>query len=322
MKNFKVFNFSDVLSIRIFGNEKIYSLIEEYFPNTLSNYAVNNKVYDLECIKNIPNLTNIKFDKTVMPFRMSPYNVHNDKGVIFSYSQKNQFSNENLVVRNGQKISLYENNFDNYLNVIKLFSELIFRNLLERGYFPIHASAVAFEQDAMLFFGPIASGKSTAFFFHTAIGNCLPLANDIAFIGKENGEWYTYGTSYDITIRAESLNLVGVTGNFEQNKIHFTPKKYCETFNLDWEYKRKIKSISYMKFDINTPYTLHTLTKEEGLKYLIQDGKDQHFNFGDCLQINNLDPTFEYNGLVNDLYIGFIKGNIIDVIIKGKEYTK
>ncbi|MEG1010062.1 MAG: hypothetical protein RSF67_09680, partial [Clostridia bacterium] len=187
---------SNILKIKLHALEQDFKNINYCFPNI---FEIDDKAFDYEIfykkVDTIPNIYKIKDGIVTFPFRNSQYVVNRCNDIVIAYAKKQKFSDENAIVRSNKLIEIFAKDDINQKNLIRLIRELIIRKLLEKKYFPLHASCVVTENEAIIYFGKKGSGKSTALFSNVLLTKSVPLSNDITFIGKENNIWKAFGMS-------------------------------------------------------------------------------------------------------------------------------
>ena len=305
----------DLLSLKLEVPEKILKLINDYFPESI--IKVDNG-YDYKIIyKSVNNIKKLTCGKTIKPFRNSNYKIKLKDDYIMAHKPSEQ---DFLIIRHNKIIYFYSSNSYSDKEFIRLIRELIYRKLLEINYFPIHASCVVNTKGATLFIGGKNEGKSTSLLNSILCDKTNPLSNDITFVGKENGIWNAFGTSYDITFNSEVYNIFNNKEKFNTTeqinskvKIRFTPKDFCEKFNTKWIWKAPIYEINFVKLNPQKHYFVnYNISKKEKLSLLNKSSNGHVFNFGDYLKINNCIPKYNFSELINDISMKIIGGNIFN----------
>jgi len=323
--NTKILKIENLLTIKIVATLDVFKNIENYFPNTLHNLTVTDFDYEINYrkINTIPNMYKNNINcKCISPFRNSKYILNINDQTIFAYAEKQKYSEEHLIIKNNKNIDIMVINDKNNKTLIRLITELIIRKLLENGYFPLHASCVVSNNKAIVYFGDKSSGKSTALFSSVLINNDNPLANDITFIGNDNGIWKAFGTSYDLTFDKSLIKQIienkisfqkhNFIKQFSSNKIRYTPKDFCGSFNTTWQWSAPIKDINIVRLSPEQEYKKKPLVEYyKKLEYLVNYGKDNNFFFDDILMINQLSPIYNYEQLATDVEFNEIEGNIL-----------
>src|SRR5574344_358170 len=326
---------SDILTIKLHLDEQDLKNIYAYFPNML--IIDNDSLFDYEIyyhkIDVIPENYKITNGKEINPFRNSKYIINRSNDYIIAYAKKQKFSNEHAIIRNQNIILMYVLDDIKQKNLIRLMTELIIRKLLEKNYFPLHASCVVNENKAIIYIGKKGSGKSTALFSSVLLAGSNPLANDITFIGKENNIWKAFGTSYDLTFDSSLFSQItdgselveqhNLISEYNSNKMRYEASEFCRCFNTSWKWSASIKSINVVNLNPNTQYREKINIKIiNALDYLNKYGKDHNFNFDDLLMINGLVPKFNYEDLVKEIIFNEIEGNIINHQLSNKVYKR
>lgn len=318
MKKEAVFNYMDLLKVQL-TSEIDAADIENYFPQTISqigiesnsDYIISYNVSQYETLKK--TLPSFEDQNRKFPFRSAPAISKNVNGWTLSYFFANRYSDDYFIANSKDKIYIIADKYDSNI-VIRILNELVVRKLLEKGYFPIHASAVVDLEDgkADLFFGDKGSGKSTIFFEKTAHDNYLPLANDICFVGVENGRAMVYSMTFDITFH-KSLLINNKDFAIKDDKVRCNPLQFCELIEKPWIYKSPLKSLNYTALNLNDDFEIQRISPEIMLDLLLKYGKDRDFMFDDALNINNLYPNYDYNVLIQHVpFLTSVKGNIVD----------
>ena len=319
MENSKIFHYTNLLSVEL-SNEIDTSEIENYFPQTISekqsdynsDYTINYNLSQYNYLKNI--LPSFDLQGKKFPYRSAPAISKNIDGWTLSYFFPNRYSEDYFVAINQGKICIFANKYDSNI-VIRILNELIVRKLLEKNYFPIHASAIVNLDDGKtdLFFGGKGSGKSTMFFEKTVNGNYLPLANDVCFVGVENGQAMVYSMTYDITFHKSLLVNNNNDFNIKDDKIRCNPLQFCQFIDKSWIYVAPLKSLNYTALNLSDDFEIQQISAENMHELLLKYGKDRDFTFDDVLNINNLYPNYDYDNLIKHVsLLNSIKGNVID----------
>ena len=322
----KIYKIENLLTIKVDASEQEFKNIANYFPNILEIKEYHDCDYQIFYYKinEIPTMYRIenKNSKLISPFRNSKYFVKQMDETLIAYSQKQEFSDEHVVIRENRNIMILAKNDQNSKVLIRLIVELIVRKLLENNYFPLHASCVVINNEAVLYFGDKGCGKSTALFSSVLITQAHPLANDITFVGKENNIWKTFGTPYDLTfdkslskeLIQNGISLMGhnYAKQFSSDKIRYNPSEFCDVFNTAWMWSAPIKNINIVNLVPNKEFKENVqISYQDALKYLIKYGKDQNFFFDDLLKINELYPNYNYKRLSKEIIFNEIEGNIL-----------
>lgn len=333
----KILNIGNLLTIKLTAPKDVINDIINHFPNTIELVNTNNYDYMI-CYTKIKKISDdykcINSKNITIPFRNSRYFVYLKNTDIIAYAKKQDYSDEHLIVRNNKNISILTINDSNSKNLIRLIIELKIRKLLEKDYFPIHASCVVKDNKAILYFGEKNSGKSTILLSSVLYDNSFPLSNDITFIGIENGIWNAYGTSYDLTFDEQLLNEFtnnnidfsdyNLTKQYASDKIRYAPSDFCYLFNTIWQWSAPIKSINLVNLNPDQDFQMiEKLEPNKSLEYLVKYGQDAKFVFGDLLLINDLEPEYLYERLSKEIDFNEIKGNVLNYHksrIKNKQY--
>ena len=64
------------------------------------------------------------------------------------------------------------------------------------------------------------------------------------------------------------------------------------------------------------------ISQQKALEYLIEYGKDHNFTFDDLLMINDLQPSFDYESLIQSVVFNEVKGNILKYQSKNEAYIR
>lgn len=319
----KIISIGDLLNIKMCLTQKDYADITRRFTNLkVSTY------YDFEIhYKRIAKLKSMEVGIRKKPFRNAIYLVKKNNDHVLAYSPKQEYSCENLIVRMKNKVEIFHCEDYESKILIRVITELLIRKLLEKGYFPIHASCVMKANKAILFMGPKNSGKSTALLTHVLLNKALPISNDITFVGKEKDKWYAFGLPYDLTFDEEvlmqlkkdafckndSMNI----SKYGSEKIRFNVIEFITNFKTKWIWSAPILNVNIVKLSKNKNYTeTLNITNELSLKALNYFGKDNNFSFDDYLNINNLFPEFKYEKFSKEVQFNKLEGNIIEYYSK------
>ncbi len=321
----KHISFTNFFSIELFSIKKVLDNVLDYFPNV--SFSLEEKAkYKINC-HILSQFPYVKIDNNSIklnPFRNSYYYFYKEKDKNILYAPKQKYENEHLIIRKNNCIDIYIHDVSNYKVVIRTINELLIRELLKLDFFPIHASSVVKGNQAIIYFGSKGCGKSTIFLSSILFDKCTPLANDIVFVGKINNVWYAYGTPYELTfdndfinclIKQKIINKKFLNKNnekkFDSPKFRYTPGQFCKKYNTNWQWIAPIKSLNFVKLNPNVDYVERDISKKQMLDALIRYGQDDKFCFDDLLRINECQPKFNYNELINDLDIKKIIGNVL-----------
>lgn len=319
MEDDKIFNYVNLLRVEL-GKEIDTNEIENYFPQTISEnksdynpeYIIKYNLSQYGYLKNI--LPSFDLQEKKFPYRSAPAISKNIDGWTLSYFFPNRYSEDYFVAINQNEIRIVSNEYDSNI-VLRVLNELIVRKLLEKNYFPIHASVIVNLDDgkADLFFGDKGSGKSTMFFEKTVNDDCLPLANDICFVGVENDQAMVYSMTFDITFH-KSLLANNDGFNIKYDKVRCNPSQFCQFIDKSWIYVAPVGSLNYTSLNLSDDFEIQQVSTENMLKLLLKYGKDRDFTFDDVLNINNLYPNYNYNNLIKHVpLLNIIKGNVVDM---------
>lgn len=320
-----VINIGDLISLKIYAPSETLIDISKRFANIKkSDY------YDFEIhYRNFVDFSEIREGTKILPFRNAMYIVNQIDEKVIAYSPKQEYSCENLVIREKNKIDILCRDDHDSKILIRLITELLIRKLLEKKFFPIHASCIMKDDEAILFFGGKNSGKSTALFTHVFLNDAYPISNDITFVGKENGKWLAFGLPYDITIdkdifyQLESIKINVDTfikiPKYESSKIRFDVSEFSDTFRTSWVWHAPISTINFVNLNKENVFSeVSNISFEDSILELDKYGKDKNFSFGDYLKLNNLYPTFEYENLSKEVHFNKLEGNILKHYLRRK----
>ncbi|MBR2708517.1 MAG: hypothetical protein IKE90_03690 [Bacilli bacterium] len=304
---FKTYEIPELLVFKILDNEEILSDIKQFYPNLVESNKEPEYCIDRQIVENLDNYHYLINQKPLHPFRNCIYynQTLDETHQIVAYAPANDQTIEHAIIRNGKEI-LIQYKKDNSKVFTRTVRELIFRKFLEKGYFPLHASATKFNGNIILNFGPKGCGKSTVLFEKIIEEGHQPVSNDITLVGKENNVWNAIGTQYTLSFDSSLF------GNDGSSKIRFTPYEFSKVFHTVWSEKGQVNQISYLSLDKNMQYSESALTSEQLFEKLNLYGKDHGFYFDDYLEINNLVPIFDYEALSMDLTAVNEKGNIFN----------
>lgn len=319
MENSKIFNYANLLGVKL-GNEIDISEIENYFPQTIFkkqydcdlDYIIKYNLSQYSYLKNI--LSSFDLQKEKFPYRSAPVISKKIDGWTLSYFFQNRYSEDYFVAINKDKICIVSNKYDSNI-VLRTLNELIVRKLLEKRYFPIHASAVVNLDDgkADLFFGDKGSGKSTIFFEKTVNEAYLPLANDICFVGVENGQAMVYSLTFDITFHKSLLVNNNNDFNAKYDEVRCNPAQFCQFIDKSWMYVAPLESLNYTALNLSDDFEIQQISSENMHELLLKYGKDRDFTFDDVLDINNLYPDYNYANLIQHVpFLNSVRGNVVD----------
>lgn len=311
----KYLNIDNLLILKIYADDYAINNIKKRF----TNLTYNNFVCDYEIVyKNNSNINKLDLKEEMIPFRNSIYSVSKFNNNVIAYSKEQKYSCDNLIIRNDKKINVYCSHDINNKILIRLITELLVRKLLEKGFFPLHASSTVTNNVSTLYVGGKKSGKSTALLNDILFSDANPQANDITFVGKDNKNWISFGIPYDFTFDKSllcDLNISYQKNNkviFESDKPRFDVLDFCNQFNKKWIWSSIISNINIVNLNKYNKYILKkNISQYESIKYLKSFEKENKFTFDDFLMINNLIPNYKYKELVKDIQFNKIEGNII-----------
>ena len=321
----KTINIENILKLKLhISLETLFDINSRFANISIDNFEFNNncdfeifynQYYDdiEQIIKNIPQ------GNTMYPFRNSLYNVSESKNNIFAYAPEQKYACEHVIIRENNKISIFCKGDSNSKVLIRVITELMIRKLLERKFFPLHASSIMVDDKAELFFGNKNSGKSTALFSNVVLNNAYPIANDITFLGRENGIWTAFGIPYDVTFDETLFSQIGLKKNITNNrkggygsdKIRYSISEFADVFNIDWVWKAPISVINKVSLCKERNFVETSINPKLALYYLELYGKDKNFSFDDFLKVNNLFPIFDYERLSKEVEFNKMEGNIL-----------
>ena len=315
---------SNVINIGDLINLKIYAPLETLTDISKRFVSVNEAdYYDFVIYyRNFVDFSEIKEGIKVFPFRNAMYIVNQIDDKVIAYSPKQEYSSENIVIREKNKIDILCRDDRDSKVLIRLITELLIRKLLEKRFFPIHSSCIMKNDEAILFFGDKNSGKSTALFTHVLLDNAYPISNDITFVGKENDKWQAFGLPYDITFdkdlfyqfKSQKINLETMiqTSKYESNKIRFDVSEFSDAFETNWIWHAPISTINFVNLSKENNFSkISNISFKDSIIKLDKYGKDKNFSFGDYLKLNNLYPSFEYESLSREVQFNKLEGNIL-----------
>ncbi len=314
----KCINIGDLLCVKIHATTNNFHDLSKRFLNIqFTDYYEFDIYYNEDTKFSIP-------PKGILakPFRNSSYYVNEINGEIIAYSPAQNYSCENLIIRNKNKINILCKSDCDSKVLIRLVTELIIRKLLEKKYFPIHASCVVKNKEAMLFFGPKNSGKSIALLKHVFLDKSYLMSNDITFVGKEKGQWFAFGLPYDITVDTSFFyQLIGNKKNliyqknilkYGSNKIRFNVSDFVNDFNTMMIWHAPISMVNYVNLSTEKDYSENlNISSMNSIVYLKEYGKDNTFRFDDYLKLNDLHPEFDYETFAKEIQFNKMEGNIL-----------
>lgn len=321
----------NVISIGDLINLKIHAPLETYLDIS-KRFANVNKTdyYDFEIYyRNFVDVPEIKEGIKILPFRNAMYIVNQIGEKVIAYSPKQKYSCENIVIREANKIDILCRNDYNSKVLIRLITELLIRKLIEKRFFPIHASCIMKNGTATLFIGDKNSGKSTALLTNVLLNDAYPISNDITFVGKENSKWQAFGLPYDITfdkdlfcqLGSQKMNLETIikTPKYESNKIRFDVSEFVDVFETNWIWHAPVSTINFVNLSKEEVFLkIPNIPLKDIILKLDKYGKDKNFSFGDYLRLNNLYPTFEYKELSREVQFDILEGNILKHYLRRK----
>ena len=319
-------NIGDLLNIKINANKENFIDIFSRFVNIKKDN--NNFEYEI-IYHNFVAIKEIKFGMLVKPFRNAEYIVSKGKNKIIAYSPSQKYSCENIIIREKNKINIFCHEDYSSKILVRVITELIIRKLLEKNYFPLHASCVMKDNEAILFLGGKNSGKSVALATQVILNEAYPISNDITFVGKENNKWYAFGLPYDITFDSNFFSNLEMIikkcqkevnrGKYNSNKIRFNVLDFIKTFNTKWIWYAPLSSINVVSLNKDKFFSkISNLSFNDSLLYLSKYGKDDNFCFDDYLGINDLYPKFEYENLSRDVIFNKLDGNMLEYYLRRK----
>ena len=277
-----------------------HRLLELYFPNlTLTknesfeefNYVIipkgkmnldiqlpNSKVYHVE------------------NFMGSKYDVYEEKGIKYYLSTKNEFGNHLFVV-SGKYFEVYsmeDNCWDDYIWSVRLCRELLMNYYFEKGYVPLHSSAVNYHNKGIISIGVKGSGKTTMLCALAKNGSKI-LSNDFILIGCNNRGIEVIGWPWKITIGNSLAEILKLDILESKPKVDVYPQKFCELFDCKWRWQSKVNIILFPKVVLNEKLLIYKIPKayskekilSGGIEYKkitnIFSGKEYVFDFEDIV---------------------------------------
>lgn len=290
--------------------EKSFPFIEEYQPEKITNevtFAYKGKIKE-EDIK-IPKALN-----KIKGFAGPAYYCWKDGDMICSYSPKEERRGSHLVRHNNKlfKIYLHENEKEDL--ICRVARDVVMRDMLQQGYFPIHAGVVYDGNGANIIFGKKGSGKSTAMFSSILYGGYTPMSGDVAFVKPEkSGKWNVVGWPWRMSIDDKYFELIGKTPNpkyAERGKYRCLPRDFCDDFNCKWVWSAEVNRLVKADLKIDGKPALKDVSAEEMLQYLANEGLDD-WNWGDSLGLGIKEPEYLYKKLADEVEGKRLTGDII-----------
>lgn len=320
-----VINIGDLLNLKIHAPLGTLIDVSKRFVNVKKTNCYDFEIY----YRNFVDFAEMDVGTKMWPFRNAMHIVNQIDKKIIAYSPKQEYSCENIIIREKNKIDIICREDHDSKILIRLITELLVRKLLEKKFFPIHASCIMKNNEAILFFGEKNSGKSTALFTCVLLDNAYPISNDITFVGKENGKWQAFGLPYDITfdedlfyqLKSEKINLETIvkTTRYESNKIRFDVSEFVNTFKTDWVWHAPISKVNFVNLSKESVFSeTSNIPFEDIIVKLDKYGKDKNFSFDDYLKINNLYPLFEYEAFSREVQFNKLEGNILKHYLRRK----
>ena len=302
----KYFSYCGIINFSITGFERDLMLIEKYLTLSTSKQDVDYSItmYKTPDLSNFKNIGNI-----IYPFKNCVYKqkILSEQNVII-YAEKQEFSDEHVIVRNNDIISIYSNSDDIYWYTIKMIDELIIRKLFDMGFFPLHASSVSDKNGSLVFVGYSGMGKSTSMYYYSMFENMNPQANDTVFVGRIGNEWHSFGIIEDATFGESLIKDKQPEERFGSKKVRFTPIEYEQYSNVKYNYMSKINNIVFVNLNQYGEYKEYTVEPSQiDLNMFV----DKKLKYGDILAINNLSPHYSIEDLIRENQFYGCSGNIL-----------
>lgn len=302
-----------------------------------------NFVY-LEASDNIIKIINL----IVKPFILSE---HSNEGIGWKISLKNKkeiieddtYIYKKIYQNNEPEISLYysiqkksiilcnENDiFWQIQNIIRFIRVLLRLQYMESGMKFFHGGMIDYNGDGICFIGEKKSGKTTTILNCSKEKGVSFISNDDVSFLLEQGRLFGYGWPRAINIREDTFEVLNINKNinFSHPISQYSKKKvYCAyPFELEKLVNTQLKNRSYVKYIVfleftnEELYTIETLNREEGMKYLDKFSQKVPGKYIDFLWENFNDKKNEMK-IPNDIKFLKFQQNF-KKIPKGKEILK
>ena len=290
--------------------EKTFPFIDEYRPDKIVNEVTFSYrgIIKEEDIKVPGGLEKIK------GFAGPSYYRWKDPYMTCAYSPKEERRGSHFVRHNERLFNVYLHENEREDIICRVARDVVMRDMLRQGYFPIHACVVDDGNGANIIFGGKGSGKSTAMFSAILFDGQTPLSGDVAFVKlEENGKWTVLGWPWRVSIDEQYFIIVGKKTNKkyeERGKYRYPPKDFCDEFNTKWIWKAEIKNLIKADIQVGNKPILKDVSSDEMLHYLTNEGVDE-WSWGDSLGVGIRKPKYLYEKLAHDINGKRLSGDIM-----------
>ena len=144
--------------------------------------------------------------------------------------------------------------------------------------------------------------------FFSAVNNgAAPLSNDLVFIKKVSGKWITVGWPFAPSISKKFFN----SNYTEDEKIKFTPQKFCGIYHTSWIWQCELKSLIYVKFKENEDAKIRTMRFPKIREIYKKYAKEDRWIWEDAFDLGEIFQDIKYTELSNEIQGLSLTGNII-----------
>lgn len=259
-------------------------IITSYFPNACYGNVVKPKqmYYIKPSGKFKGQILNRQYLE-VENFLGAKYRIYYDGAKKYLVSINNLYG-DHVFVEFGNTYEVYsldDSPNNDVIWSIRLCRELILNYYLEKGYVPLHSSAMSFNNSGVLSIGEKRAGKTTTLCSLVGKGANV-LSNDLALVGiNENNEVNVIGWPWKITIGNAIAQKLGLETNVEEPKVELLPSEFCSICNCVWKWESSVKIILFPNISLNQAFTIKKANHS--------DAKSTILNFGiEYYEITNI----------------------------------
>ena len=307
--------FLNITTIKFIGKREYIELIRKYYPGLEKKDEKENYIVRLDDTT-IP--LNIKIPENAIFQRCfaGPYYYSWKKGEnYFAYSPKDERTEEHLVIRNKREFTVIVNEGEKYKPIIGVSREILIREVISKGYMPIHASVVSKNKKGIIFFGNKNKGKSTSLFSSVLYSEAKPMSGDIAIMVKKDNKWRVIGWPWTLTINNSYFDLIRKKPKFNtpnKSKIKYLPADFCVEFATEWVWEEEVEKIINVELDPSNSGKLKKIKSEELESRLEKYGREDWWKWGDVFNLGKKEPIYKYKELSYDLQGEELTGDIIE----------
>ena len=307
-------NYSNIVKINIQCTEEQASILENYFYGQVCPGHYTGANFQITYKGNIKNRNIVNPEKWQQcdSFRNPSYicfDTINKTRV--AYANDQGFNSKHIVVKKGNEFCFFDEERSKDTIIVAICREIVIRQLLHFNFFPMHSSSFSDGNNAIVLFGSRKSGKSSTMIYEIITKKYHLVANDIQFVGKVNGKWLCASIPYDITVGGDFLNAIKIGTPSTKEKIRYTPKQFCEIFNVKQDCLIPIKGMINTRLDLTAQDVKVSFIPEEQREDIYQNQSRENWSFGDPYKLDG-DFKFDYQTLAKDIPLLCVQGQLLN----------